>query len=295
MKTTRIGAWIAAGIALVASSAVAPPAFAGKKECANAYVEAQKLKKDGAFRKARQALIACSKDECMAAVKKDCVAWLDEVNASIPSVVIAAKGPDGKETFDVKVSVDGEVLGEKLGVKAIELDPGTHQFKFEFEGEDPIEQEVIVRQGERNKEVSVSFAKEAPAGATPSSTTEPETSPAPEPDKATKKSPVLAYVLGGVGVVALGGTAFFWLGSESKKKDLENSGCSPNCAQSDVDSIKQKRLFGDIALGVGAICIGTAAYLLLSPAKSKPPPSDSARLDVRISPSGAYAGVLGQF
>jgi hypothetical protein len=295
MKTTPKRPWIAAVLALCALCSVAPDATAGKKECAKAYVEAQKLKKDSAFLKARQQLIVCAKDECMAAVKKDCLGWLDEVNAAIPSIVIAAKGPDGKETFDVKLSIDGQAVSDKLDVKAIELDPGTHKLVFEYAGQEPVEQEVILRQGERNKEIAVSFAKEAPPAAAPAPTPEPDTGPTPTPTPAKHKPPVLAYVLGGVGVVALGGTAFFWLGSESKKKDLENSGCAPNCAQSDVDAIKQKRLFGDISLGVGAACIGVAAYLLFKPQKSTAPPSDSAKLDVRVGRDGAYAGVLGRF
>jgi hypothetical protein len=81
---------------------------------------------------------------------QDCVAWLDEVNASMPSIVIEAKDPKGKETFDVRISENGEVLAEKLDVNAIELDPGTHKLKFEFSGADPIEQ-VVLRQGQRTK------------------------------------------------------------------------------------------------------------------------------------------------
>jgi hypothetical protein len=271
---------------------VAPPALAGKKECAAAYVEAQKLKQDGSFTKAREQLIVCAKDECMAAVKKDCVAWLDEVNAALPSVVVEAKGPDGKETFDVKVSIDGEVVSEKLDVKAIELDPGTHKFVFEYEGEEPIEQEVILRQGQKNKTLQVSFAPEK----SESSTNEPEPEPEPIIDTgaAKNKPPTLAYVLGGVGVVALGGAGYFWLSGESKKKDLDSSGCEPNCDQGKVDSIKQQRLIGDIALGVGLACIGTAAYLWMKPGK-KAPPAETSLVDVQLGRHGAWAGMSGRF
>jgi len=281
---------IIAGVVMLGGVCAAPAALAGKKECAAAYVEAQKLKKDGSFMKAREQLIVCAKDECMSAVKKDCVSWLDEVNAALPSVVVAAKGPDGGDTFDVKVSVDGQVVAEKIDVKAIEVDPGTHKFVFEYEGEEPIEQEVILRQGEKNKTLEVSFEKEKPAAPT----TEPEPEAEPKVEVSTKKSPTLAYVLGGVGIVALGGAGYFWLSGESKKSDLEKSGCEPNCDQGDVDKIKQQRLIGDIALGVGLACIGTAAYLLLKPQKSAPP-AETSLVDVRVGPRGAYAGVSGHF
>lgn len=289
----RVELWTLLVAALVATICGAPPAFAGKKECAAAYVQAQELKQSGAFKKAREQLLVCAKDECMAAVKKDCVAWLDEVNASLPSIVIEAKGPDGKETFDVKVTIDGEVVGEKLDVKAIEVDPGTHKIVLEYAGQPAVEQELILRQGQKNKTVEVSFEKKKPEKAAPL-VTEPE--PAPDADAGATdkpKPPVLAYVLGGVGVVALAGTAYFWLGAESKKKDLEDSGCSPNCAEGDVDSIKDKRLFGDVALGVGVACLGAATWLYLSPKKSAPKPA--AGLDLRVGPHGAFAGYAGRF
>jgi hypothetical protein len=114
-------------------------------------------------------------------------------------------------------------------------------------------------------------------------------------DKGAGGPPVIAYVLGGVGVVALAGAGYFWLSASSAETDLEDSGCEPNCADSDVDSIHQKRLFGDIALGVGVVSLGVAAYLILSPRKPARPPPEAARLDVRIAPGGAFAGVSGHF
>jgi len=294
MKTNGLGLSGLATLAALSGVCVAPPAHAGKKECAAAYVEAQKLKSSSSFKKAREQLILCAKDECLAAVKKDCVAWLDEVNAALPSIVIEAKGPDGKETFDVKVSIDGEVVAEKLDVKAIEVDPGTHKLTLEYAGEAPVEQELILRQGQKNKTIEVSFAKKSEAKPP---VTSPDPEPEPEPDVKSDgagKPPTLSYVLGGVGLLALGGTAFFWLGANGAESDLESKGCEPNCDQADVDAIKQKRLIGDIALGVGVACIGAAVYLWLAPGK-KAATKEAAALDVRVGPNGAWAGYGGTF
>jgi hypothetical protein len=272
---------------------LASPTVAGKKECALSYVEAQKLKQEGAFKRAREQLIECSKKECLAAARKDCLAWLDEVNAAMPSIVIAAKDRDGKETFDVRVSAGDELIAEKLDVNAIELDPGTHKLKFELAGADPIEREVVLRQGQKNTVIELSFAPDQPA-----KPRAPLAADDPLEDSSTGQDsagpPVLAYILGGVGVVALAGAGYFWLSASSSEKDLEDSGCEPNCADSDVDSISQKRLFGDIALGVGVVSLGVAAYLLFSP-KKQSPQSEGARLDVRVAPGGAFAGVTGRF
>lgn len=286
------GSFGLATLAALAALAVALPAAAGKKECAASYVEAQKLKAQSSFKKAREQLLVCAKDECLEAVRKDCVAWLDEVNAALPSIVVEAIGPDGKETFDVKVTVDGEVLAEKLDVKAIEVDPGTHKLVLEYAGEPTVEQELILRPGQKNKSIAVSFAKKSatkPAAVEP----EPDTGePAPKPS-GTGKPPVLSYVLGGVGLVALGATAYFWLGASGEERDLESSKCEPSCDSSDVDSIKQKRLIGDIALGVGVAAIGAATYLWL--AGKGPPKKEAVGLKVQVAPSGGFVGYAGRF
>lgn len=279
-------------LAVIATSICnAPPALAGKKECAAAYVEAQKLKKAGSLKQARGQLEICGREECMTAIKKDCISWLDEVSSSLPSVVISAKGPDGKETFDVKVTVDGEVVADKLDVKAIEVDPGTHKFVFEYAGKDPIEEEVILREGQKNKAIDISFVSETKTAAPPPSGEPPIEDEVPE-DPGKKKIPVISWVLGGVGVAAIGGAAFFWLSGESEKSDLDS--CKPNCKESEVDSVKQKRLIGDIALGVGVVAIGAAVYFAVAAKPEKPPPA-AARFDVRMAPGGAFAGVSGSF
>jgi hypothetical protein len=106
---------------------------------------------------------------------------------------------------------------------------------------------------------------------------------------------VVSYVLGGIGVVALAGTAYFWLSASSDKSDLD--ACKPGCAQNDVDAVEQKRLFGDIALGVGLVSLGAATYFWLNQPKAAPP-AESARtphFDLQAGASGAFASLSGAF
>jgi hypothetical protein len=218
-----------------------------RKECADAYAEAQQSMRSTALLKARDQLKVCARDSCLALIRKDCVAWLDEVNAGIPSVVVAAKGPNGKETLDVRVSVNGEEVASKLDVKAIELDPGTFTMRFERPGSAPIEKEVVLRQGQKNKLVEVDFGV----------------------SKGDKRRAILPWILGGVGVGLMAGGAAFWLKSESDRSDLQGS-CAPRCAQDDVDSIKTQRVVGDVLFGVGVVVVGTAAvWLLTDPSRNK--------------------------
>ena len=271
MGAAAVLAWILAAV----------PAWADNK-CGTAYVEAQKLRKKGAFTMTRQQLLICASSECIDVVKNDCLGWLDEVNAAVPSVVVAAKGADGKETLDVQVTIDGKLSTHELTTTAIELDPGTHVFAFEYAGQPPREETVILLQGQKNKLIEVSFApKAAPVVA--------EKSPAAN----AEPTPALSYVLGGAGIVALGAAGFFWIDAGSKKGDLETSGCSPHCAQGDVDGVKSSRLIGDVALGAGLVLLGAAAYFYF--AKPAASPSKAALLDFRVGSGGTQAGVVGRF
>lgn len=289
----KISRWFGPSLALVLA---APTALADaadvKKQCSSAYVDAQKLRKEGRLMSARDKLIACGRDECAAAIKNECAAWLSEVNASIPTFVVVAKDAGGKETLAIKVFVNGELVKDGLDAKAIEVDPGTHQLRLELEGADPIEQELVLQEGRKNRMVEVSWQKTPPDAPPPIGE---ETEIPPDEPAAKPGPPVVSWVLGGVGVVALGATAYFWLTASSEKSDLD--ACKPACAQDDVDSVEQKRLFGDIALGVGVVSLGAAAYFWFSqPARA--PAAETARaprFDLRAQPGGAFATVSGAF
>ncbi len=271
-------------LALLSAASLAPSiAHAdSKKECAQSYAAGQKAMRSGALTKARDELKVCSRDECLPLVRKDCVSWLDDVNASIPSIVIAVKGLDGSETFDVKLSINGKLVTSKLDVKAIEVDPGTLKLKFEIDGAAPIEQEVVLRQGQKNKLVEVSFAKSPPRDSdqpTPSMTTG-MIEPRP------KRPSILPWVLGGAGLALAGGGAFFWFKSESDRTDLRDS-CAPNCATGDTDDIKTGRLVGDVLMGLGVVAVGAAVFWLITDSSSSPRRAGVASRRWTFTPTGA--------
>src|SRR5262245_15626009 len=103
-----------------------------KQDCLDSYVQAQVRQKEGALRAAREALLVCSQPACPAPIPADCGRWLTEVDARLPSVVIAARGPDGNDRTDVTVSLDGKPLVDKLDGKALAVDPGAHVLRYEL-------------------------------------------------------------------------------------------------------------------------------------------------------------------
>lgn len=242
--------------------ATAPVAAAiDKKACIASSEKAQQLRADGHLTAAREELLQCAREACPAVVRKDCARWLGEIEDALPSVVLAARDAGGHDVTSAKVWVDGKVFAEKLDGKAQTLDPGTHVFRFEADGHPTVEETVLVREGEKNRTITVTFP--AP----------------PQPDKpadgaaavAPKASPSpAAWVLGGVGVVALGGFAYFGLSGRSRASDLRDT-CAPACPSGDVDDVRNRLLLADVSLGVAVVSFGVATWLFLSPRSEAPP------------------------
>lgn len=293
------------GAALVAAPlANAQAAPTDSEVCASAAEEAQNLKKDGKLTAAREKLIVCARPVCPAFVKNDCTKWLDDVEKSLPSVVIKAVDGKGKDLTQVRVTVDGTVVTNKLDGRAILVDPGEHQVKYESEGAAPVTDTVLVRQGEVNRILSVTFGAAAPAA--PAAPPPGPAAPQPEPERPAsggKSVPTASWILGGAGLVAVGVGAVFWASGKGDHSDME-SGCAKTqtCPKEDVDAAKTKLMIGDVAVGVGVVAIGAAVVLAVV---SKPAPAASSaivparaparRFDVAPIAGGAVASFGARF
>lgn len=259
-----------------------------KQACVQAYVDAQRLRKADKLSEARQKLELCADDACPAAVKKDCKAWVDENERDQPTLALSALDLDGKKTITVRVLLDGVSVGDQLPSSPIKVDPGAHKLRFEAEGLEPIEIEVSLQKGEKAREVLADFSKQKKA--------EPST-PAAHAETGHRvqvtrdETPVLVYVLGGVGVLGVASFAYFGTTGKSEEDELADT-CAPNCSQSKVDAAHQKMLIADISLGVGAVALGAAAYLYFT----RPKQAESATV-VGFTPlgRGGAAFVGGRF
>src|SRR4051794_37170175 len=80
---------------VIASALVAPHALADTEECSRTYESAQRFRLQSKLLDARSALVICAQDTCPAALRKDCVAWLAEVNEAMPAVALNVRGSDG--------------------------------------------------------------------------------------------------------------------------------------------------------------------------------------------------------
>jgi hypothetical protein len=229
-----------------------------KQACASAAEDAEQLRIDARLLAARERLLRCARAECPAAVRSDCVQWMTEVAAAMPTVVLGARDAGGRDVLSARVSVDGVVVAHGLDGKAVEVDPGVHKFRFESDGA-AVEQTVIIREGEKNRAVTTTLdpgrvASTGPAAASASSPRR----------TAPLQASVWTWALGGV---------------DADAKQLQRS-CGHSCSHAQVvPLVLKQQVLAPVAFGVGALSLGLATYTLFAGSEK----------------GGAMAGVRGRF
>ena len=242
--------------ALVALAIVAAPAAARADDadaCLQAPVDGQKLQREGKLLRARERFAACARQTCPAEIVQDCTRWTRQVEDALPSIVVAARDGAGRDVLDVRVAIDREPAAP-VSARAVDLDPGAHKLVFSREGSAPIEKEIFVREGEKNREVVATFAALVPAPPAP-------LSPTPEPLVVERPIPPAAWIVGGVGVLGVASFATFGILGLS---DRSAHHCDVGCATSDKEAVDTKFRVADVSLAVGAIALGIATWLFLA-------------------------------
>jgi len=240
-----------------------------KKACLNQHEAAQTFRRSGKLLEARDAILVCSREECPAAVRADCGAWLDGVTKNIPSLVFRVK-LDDRDVSDVRVSVDGKVVTSRLDGTPYELNPGAHALRFEYATFAPIEQDLLILEGEKNRVVSANFVNAVAASKEPAS--KPPEGLAPI-ETTYRPTPAMTYVLGGVALAGYGSFTAFALLGQSKKKDLETT-CRPTCTDDELQPVRTQFLIADISLAV-AITSTLAAGVVYFTRPDRPRPDST--------------------
>ncbi len=266
-----------------------------KAACVAAYEDAQTLRSKAALRGSHEKLLICAAQSCPKVVAEQCAGWLDEVEKALPSVNFAVTDEQGKDLIDVRVSFDGALLKQGLDGKAISVDPGPHTFKIESGTRKPLELQVVVREGEKNRQIDVTWKGVPPVADKP-------IEPVETPHGTSKLSPAF-WVLGGAGVVGVGLFATLGgIGLAQKSSDAGTGGCAPKCTTSEVNSIKTKFIAADVSLTIGlASLAGAAVFGVMSIVSNKPtstaPPKTSTGVSITAAPApgGGYVGLEGRF
>ncbi len=248
-----------------------------KLACVHRHEDAQLARRSGKLLAARAALLACSREACPDAVRGDCVDWLEEVNRSVPSVVITARDR-GADVVDVTVSLDGELVATRLTGSAVEADPGEHHFRLASGRGLTVERTVLMSEGVRNRPIDVEFEPPVALVVSPSAAPPPSWTLANHPFRRSD------YLLGSVALAGVATTVALGIWALVERSELQSS-CAPFCTDAELSPVRTKLVIADVGLGiaVAALAVGSFRYLTRPAA----PPS----LDVKLV-AGASGGAV---
>ena len=277
-------------VASAASFGIGRPASAADPtiaECLTANDKSISLRNERKLLASRKELLVCAASTCPGEVRKECMRRIDQVNASLPTIVFEAKDGTGNDLTAVKVIMNGELLVDKLDGSTLTVDPGAHNFTFEAPGQPPIAKQLVIREGQKDRREVLQFG--APAAATPAPGSAPAAKPAnpaieTSVDQVSSSSgntqKIAALVAGGVGVVGVGVGTIFGLSSMSKNSDA-TAKCPGACSdQAGVDLWNDARSAGNIStIGfvVGGVGLATGAILWFT---AKPSRTTAIRTDI---------------
>lgn len=239
--------------------------------CLTAHPEAQKLRRAQHLLEARERLVACAAPACPEAIRRDCAAWLEEVEALLPSVVVEVQDDQGQSIAGARVIVDRTEQGG--GGELLRLDPGPHQIEAAADhGRRSVE--VTLRPGERGRVIRLVLPRTRPELA------------------------VTGATHGGArwrGWVALSAAAvsaalFGYLGHTADERERAlRAGCAPTCDPDEVSRLRWRYRFADAALVGSFVSLGAAVYLLWPAGAKRPASASGVRIGIgSVAWSGTF-------
>jgi len=282
-----------------------------KHACIAASERAQEHRRTGKYQEARGEIATCVDAACPGPIREDCTRLLTEVEAGMPSLVLAAQDAAGNDLSAVRVTMDGQPFAEKLDGRPIALNPGEHHFVLQAPDLPPIEKTLVVLEGEKGRRERFVFASASvPTGATPSGS-KPEPVPSPPPVAAPPPAPPVrpvapappevraiptppaasalpsapgggvpteALVAGGIGVAGLLAATVTGVLALSRGSDLDGectggaTQCPPS-AQSDISNLHTMQTLTNVGLGVGigGVVVGGILWLAAGHPEKAPP------------------------
>ena len=212
------------------------------------------------------------------------------VAARVASVIITVDGP----TTPI-VSIDGApVSSAALGSKR-PVDPGAHVVKASADGFKAVEQSFQVAEGgsaELKLKLEAATPAVVPVALPPPQTTAPIASappPAASPSDGRKTAAIVAFGVGGAGLVLGAVTGVLAIGKHSDIKSACGGSTCPSSEASDISSYKTMGTLSTVGFVVAGAGAAAGVVLVLTA------PKDSTSAWIGPYIGGSEAGVIGRF
>ena len=195
----------------------------------------------------------------------------------------------GAETPGLEIRLDGNLVGRPaLGVAA-PVDPGPHEVSASAPGKRAWKSSAIAPDGAGSVAILVPVLEDAPAEETAPAAPVVATQGSPSADQRPsdgKTQRVVAYVLGGVGIVGIGVGTVFGLNAISKNKESNENGCNGNeCTSAAAETRRDAQSAGTIstvAFVVGGAALAGGVVLFFTAPRRK----SGMTARVTLAPSG---------
>jgi hypothetical protein len=260
------------GFVLVASPGAAYAAPSNVDTCANAYEEAQRQQARGALLEAREQVKICAAAACPAGIVPLCAALADDLDRTIPTIVVAPVDAEGRDVAGARLVIDGEEPGVPLDGRAIPMNPGAHGLRVvsAAPGVAPVEVDVTLLAGERNRRVEARLADEAAAPSGPAE-------PAAGGGASLTVPAIVALSVGGVGLGVGAVTGILALGEDSTLSDrCETESTCPPTEQDRIDRAGTFATVSTVGFVIGVVGVATGVVLLVVGGDDEAPRKTSA-------------------
>ena len=240
------------------------------ERCVARAAEGQKSRDEGHLLESRALFVQCGAEACPSIVARECVRWLAEVDERMPTLVIAAKGSNGRDVL-ADITLDGKPLAAASVGRDVQLDPGRHTIAASASGYESKTETVVVREREKGRRVELVLVAHSAVDTS---------APAP----ATGRSiPALSGILGAVAVAGGAGFGYFWWRGMDEVRTLRES-CAPHCTSEQIDEAREPLTIARVSLGIGiAAAVGAVVVYLVQPRST---PATTTRSAVTTHPSG---------
>jgi hypothetical protein len=199
----------------------------------------------------------------------------------IPSLRIDLAGsPQPRAT---ELWIDGVVRPDCM--KSCHVNPGTHVVVARAPSAMAEEQLQINERDSQTLELVFSPTRALTlGGATPPSAA--TRAPQGSADRTRPRVPVATWVSGGVALGSLGAGVALGFSAVNGRDELRRR-CAPACAASDVEDVRRRAIFANVAFGVALSAAALAATTYVMGRPSQPQANDAARSAKRLSLSAA--------
>jgi hypothetical protein len=226
-----------------------------KEQCVEAHGRGQDLREQKRFVRAKEQFLLCNQAACPGAIQADCVKFLEQVDAMIPTVSFGARDDDKRDLPETQVFLDGTAVTSRLDDgRFFEADPGAHSVRFVHAGRE-VTTRVVLTPGDKGRAIIGLFS--SPAVTLHPALTAP---PAPIETRVTRSSwPLVIAGVGVAGAIA-GGTVFvIGMGKVPAECRVSSHTCAAAPGDATFDRARSAIALGNAGLAIGLIGTAVAA------------------------------------